>query len=55
MMDHGVNRGDNEYLGSLTENFSETGHRFKPGHLTPSMTCREGLTTLPWHGQFVDL
>ena len=22
---------------------------------TPSMTCREGLTTLPWHGQRVDL
>ena len=26
-----------------------------PGHSAPSMSCREGLTTLPGHGQLVDL
>ena len=25
------------------------------GHPAPSMTCREGLTTLPGHGQLVNL
>jgi G6PDH family F420-dependent oxidoreductase len=33
----------------------EKGHRFKPGHSASSMTCREGLTTLPGHGQRVEL
>jgi hypothetical protein len=31
------------------------GHRFKPGHPAPSMTCRYGLTALPGQGQRVDL
>jgi hypothetical protein len=31
------------------------GHPFNAGHPAPSITCREGLTTLPWHGQLVDL
>jgi len=31
------------------------GHPFKAGHPASSSTCREGLTTLPWHGQRVDL
>jgi class 3 adenylate cyclase len=31
------------------------GHRFKPGHPAPSMTCRCGLTALPGQGQRVDL
>jgi hypothetical protein len=31
------------------------GYQFKPGHPAPSMTCREGLTALPGHGQLVNL
>jgi hypothetical protein len=31
------------------------GHRFKPGHPAPSITCRCGLTALPGQGQRVDL
>ena len=31
------------------------GHPFNAGHRAPSMTCREGLTALPWPGQLVDL
>jgi hypothetical protein len=31
------------------------GYRFKPGHPAPSITCRDGLTALPGHGQLVDL
>ena len=31
------------------------GHPFNAGHPAPSMTCREGLTALPGHGQLVDL
>ena len=31
------------------------GYQFNPGHRALSMTCREGLTTLPGHGQLVDL
>jgi hypothetical protein len=31
------------------------GHRFKPGHPAPSITCRYGLTALPGQGQRVDL
>jgi hypothetical protein len=31
------------------------GHPFKPGHPDPSMTCREGLTTLPGSGQLINL
>jgi hypothetical protein len=31
------------------------GHPFKAGHFAPSMTCREGLMTLPWPRQLVDL
>jgi membrane associated rhomboid family serine protease len=31
------------------------GYPFNAGHAAPSMTCREGLTTLPGHGQFADL
>jgi len=30
-------------------------HLFNAGHPAPSMTCREGLTTLPGHRQHVDL
>ena len=30
-------------------------HPFNAGHRAPSMTCREGLTALPWHGQLADL
>jgi len=33
----------------------EVGDPLSPGHSAPSMTCREGLTTLPGHGQLVDL
>ena len=39
-----------------TENlFEELGYPFNAGHAAPSMTCREGLTTLPGHGQCADL
>jgi len=31
------------------------GHPFNAGHPASSITCREGLTMLPWHGQRVDL
>jgi Helix-turn-helix len=34
---------------------ANAGHRSEPGHPAPSMTCREGLTTLPGHRQLVDL
>jgi hypothetical protein len=44
----------NEYL--VTENrILRHGYPLSPGHFVPSMTCREGLTTLPWHGQRGDL
>lgn len=35
--------------------FHWLGHPFKAGHPASSSTCREGLTTLPWHGQLVEL
>src|SRR5262245_13762975 len=31
------------------------GHPFNAGHPASSITCREGLTTLPWHRHRVDL
>jgi hypothetical protein len=31
------------------------GHPFNAGHPGPSMTCRDGLTALPGHGQLIDL
>src|SRR5205823_5941585 len=31
------------------------GYRFKPGHPAFSITCRDGLTALSWHGQLPDL
>src|SRR5215475_12949413 len=31
------------------------GHRVKPRHPALSITCRQSLTTLPGHGQLVDL
>jgi hypothetical protein len=33
----------------------ETGHPLNPGHFVSSTTCREDLTTLPGHGQLIDL
>ena len=36
-------------------NIGVVGHPFNAGHPALSITCREGLTTLPWHGQRVDL
>jgi hypothetical protein len=30
-------------------------HPPKPGHFVTSMTCRDALTTLPGHGQRIDL
>ena len=30
-------------------------HLPKPGRFVPSITCRDSLTALPGHGQFVDL
>jgi hypothetical protein len=35
--------------------FSKFGYRFKPGHPVFSITCRDGLTALSWHGQLPDL
>jgi Homeodomain-like domain len=35
--------------------FHQRGYPLSPGHPVSSMTCREGLTTLPGHGQLVDL
>jgi hypothetical protein len=32
-----------------------SGYPLSPGHPVSSITCREGLTTLPGHGQLVDL
>jgi hypothetical protein len=34
---------------------TEQGYRFKPGHSVISITCRDGLTTLPGQRQLVDL
>jgi hypothetical protein len=48
----GEQRAFTEWEGKLVEDF---GHPFNAGHPAPSITCREGLTTLPWHGQRVDL
>jgi hypothetical protein len=31
------------------------GYPFNAGHSATSITCREGLTTLPWHGQLLDV
>ena len=31
------------------------GHPFNAGHPASSSTCREGLTTLPGHGQLINL
>src|SRR4029450_9502513 len=31
------------------------GYRYKPGHPVFSITCRDGLTALSWHGQLPDL
>ena len=39
----------------LTKGMPPSGHPFNAGHPAPSSTCREGLTTLPGHGQRVDL
>ena len=35
--------------------FANRGYPLRPGHPASSITCREGLTTLPGHGQRVDL
>ena len=42
-------------LRQQLEPVCERGYPLKPGHPAPSITCREGLTTLPGHGQLVDL
>jgi hypothetical protein len=36
-------------------NIKDFGHPFNAGHPAPSMTCRDGLTVLPGHGQLIDL
>ena len=41
--------------GMGTVEAGKRGHPLKAGHHTPSMTCRNGLTTLPGHGQRVNL
>jgi hypothetical protein len=49
-------RVDEEALAAAVSRFGwRVGHRFNPGHFVSSMTCRDGLTTLPGHGQRVDL
>ena len=57
---HGLKR--EHELSTVTEEkkllafvIKEKGHPFNAGHPAPSITCREGLTTLPGHGQLVDL
>jgi hypothetical protein len=35
---------------SLPEEWAELGYPLSPGHPVPSMTCRDGLSTLPGHG-----
>src|SRR4030095_467427 len=40
-------------LGVLPEGY--IGYRFKPGHPVFSITCRDSLTALSWHGQLPDL
>ena len=37
------------------QGFTTVGHPFNAGHPAPSSTCREGLTTLPGHGQRIDM
>ena len=45
-----------EQLRAFSRSFlCDVGHPFNAGHPASSSTCREGLTTLPWHGQRVDL
>jgi antitoxin (DNA-binding transcriptional repressor) of toxin-antitoxin stability system len=34
---------------------AKDGYPLSPGHFVPSITYREGLTTLPWQRQLVDL
>jgi hypothetical protein len=40
-----------DHAGLLTQ----VGHPFNAGHPGPSITCRDGLTALPGHGQLIDL
>jgi hypothetical protein len=68
MLYHGVHRdqrrrgnGTLEQAGSekpgntIPTTLGETGYPLSPGQPAFSMTCHEGLTTLPGHGQLVDL
>src|SRR5262249_55240286 len=44
------------YTNGMTEGFNnKIGYPRKAGHPAPSITYREGLTTLPGHGQLVNL
>ena len=45
----GVEHRQSRYLNN------RCGYPLSPGHPVSSMTCREGLTTLPGHGLLVDL
>jgi 3-oxoacyl-[acyl-carrier-protein] synthase I len=42
-------------LSALATATEQIGHPFNAGRPAPSITCCEGLTTLPGHGQRVDL
>ena len=33
----------------FTLSYRDVGYPLSPGHHAPSITCRDGLTTLPWH------
>jgi site-specific recombinase XerD len=35
-------------MSAIREYFRCLGYPLNPGHPAPSITCREGLTTLPW-------
>ena len=51
------NEADRVFIVALVDDYlnEEYGLQFKPGHAALSMTCRDGLTTTPGHGQLVNL
>ena len=40
---------------AVQEQIVDMGYPFNAGHSAPSITCREGLTTLPGHRQLLDV
>jgi hypothetical protein len=52
---HNITIGEIHTNYAANKKVAAWGHPFNAGHPASSITCREGLTTLPGHGQRVDL